>query len=134
MLEFALSGFLFLLLIIVTLESAIAGFRALTTQFIASEGVRRGIVAGAPGDPRLTAPQLRTFILGLADSYGIAVAPTDIEICGLENVTAALRCNTENMGNSEQFLYVRVASSTPYFLGVMNIDLLGAALSRNEKF
>lgn len=132
MVEFALTGFLFLAVVVVTLESAVAGFRALSAQYLASEGVRRGILS-SDEFPLLSVDQLKAFIVARADSLGVSVAVADIEICGYEFLQADGTCSSQNMGSSEGFLSVRLTTHTPFFLGTMNLNLLGEAFGRIEK-
>lgn len=131
MLEFALTSMLFLSLIVVTLESAVAGFRALTIQYIASAAVRQGALSQAPLD---NVPALKTHIVELGQSLGVTIDPDRIEICGGDDLNDDGLCGgVLNMGVPERFLAVQVETTTPYFLGMMEINLLGQALSRNER-
>ncbi len=130
MLEFALTSMLFLSLIVVTMESAVAGFRALTTQYVASDAVRQGILFRDYDN----VPALKTYIVDLGQRLGVTIDPALIEICGGDDLNEEGRCGgASNMGESERFLAVQIETTTPYFLGLMEIQLLGQAMSRNER-
>lgn len=148
---------LFLLFMILIAESAIIGYRALATQYVASRAVRLAILGHIPddsidmetedleGSELITDPEERLmavmdYLESTGQTVGLAInSSTQVQICPVKSVKAdtenlVFSCPENDLGGPGQFIAIEVQQPARMFLGQFNWNMRGLAIGRNEFF
>lgn len=142
--ELTFSLMAFLVFIIVTIEAGIIGFRTLTAQWVASQTAREAAIFGGDegtGDVNITL--VRNYSHNLASNRGLNLPSIEeweddhFQVCRLEDIESIenVRCTDgNNFGVAEDFVSVRIAIPTRFFLQALEIEVIGWGVARNEPF
>ncbi len=130
MIEAALVSGIFLLIIVVTIECVIVGYRALTTQYVASRTARFAMVSTIPAGLART-QAVRSFALTESASFGLRIDPQQVDICPIYRDRM---CVSNDAGRPGDFVFVRVTVPGQFLLGRFHFPIRGEALTKNEYF
>ncbi|HQH25785.1 MAG TPA: hypothetical protein PLP17_00185 [Oligoflexia bacterium] len=176
--EFTFSALAILFILVVTIESALAGFRSLGAQYVASMTARQLTLHQSPVrsviGARVFAHQLalnlgvpierpkntsyssypaaerseygidkadvgqavkdKKISTNVAAKNGNAVYVTGIAVCPAEQLDINRQCTTSGIGTREQYIAVRVQTTSPFLMGRIRLNLVGFAMARNESW
>ena len=127
MVETAMTFLVFMLFALLIFETGIAGFRALSVQYVASATARRAIL----GD--MTVPTIKDFAILQGENFRIGLEEEDISVCGIDQMGNNGDCAFESIGQPENYLVVNVETETSFLLAGITITLRGTGVSRNER-
>jgi Flp pilus assembly protein TadG len=130
-LEFLLSALFFFTIVLVTLEAAIACFRILGVQYLASQTARTLALHQAAVD---TTVEAKMYATKMAPALSLAIINDDIQICDWRDLDDKANCKKDGVGSPEDYVAVRIQTTARYLLGARTLTLTGFAMARNEKF
>lgn len=124
--EFAIVGPLFLVLLIVTIDLLRISYSALTLQYVTAR-VAREVAVGPSKRPRQVdgnplpgyetqGSWLITDMTGLANALNISLRPDHITICSFANLVSGDTCSPDDADHSGQIIAIRVLMPAESFL------------------
>lgn len=132
--EAALSVQVFLLIVVVGIELAIASYRSAALNYSVAQATRWAILNRTIGN-QLRVPSIETKVREIAQPYGLDLSQnSNINVCRPAEVVNQQtgECVIERAGVPEEYIQVSANTSSPMLFGFVNLDLHAKALGRNE--
>lgn len=144
-LEFAIAGPFFLLLLLVSIDFLRLSYHALTVQFVATKVLRQAVV-GPQGRPTAYSSQeewIQKETIRIARSLGIVLSADQVAICPMQIVLAGASCDplNDNAGGPGDMIAVQINAPTRGYswspamrIGGRIYNISGLVVARNERW
>ena len=129
MVEFVVAAPVFFVLLIMSMEFAILGYRAAALHYTVSAATRWGVLGQTIGG-NLRVASIKEKVREIGSKYGLALSDSNINVCQLGN----LSCIPQSAGDPEEYIQVTANLPINILLGKYTVNLSASIMGRNEPY